>query len=142
MHLVREEVILSKPNGIITKARSRPNSLRDIPPPEPDVIDDLTETFRMLADRSRLKIIMALARDDELHVSALTELLGQSQPAVSHHLTLMRAVGLVGFRRNGKHNFYYLKSEHLRNLIDHFFTDTGHGKQLHFEDFVLSFKRK
>jgi ArsR family transcriptional regulator, arsenate/arsenite/antimonite-responsive transcriptional repressor len=67
-------------------------------------IDGLAQVFRLLADESRLKILMALAQDGELHVTALCDLLGQTQPAVSHHLTLLRMVGLVSYRRDGKHN--------------------------------------
>src|SRR5947209_2069128 len=76
-------------------------------------IRSLSDVFKMLADRSRLTIVLALAQDGELHVSALCDLLGQSQPAVSHHLTLMRMAGLVGYRRDGKHNFYHLASRHV-----------------------------
>jgi ArsR family transcriptional regulator, arsenate/arsenite/antimonite-responsive transcriptional repressor len=103
----------------------------------------MTEVFKILADKSRLKILMALAQDGELHVSALCELLGQSQPAVSHHLTLMRMTGLVGFRRDGKHNFYHLDSRTIRDLLEQFFADSGNGhKQLQFEEFALAYKRK
>ncbi len=106
-------------------------------------IHRLTDVFRLLADKSRLKIVLALAQDGELHVSALCDLLHQSQPAVSHHLTLMRMVGLVGFRRDGKHNFYHLASGHVRDLLEQFFADSGNGhKQIQFEDFALAFKRR
>ena len=103
----------------------------------------LTEVFKLLADKSRLKILLALAQDGELHVSALCELLNQSQPAVSHHLTLMRMTGLVGYRRDGKHNFYRLDSSLVRDLLEQFFADSGNGhKQLQFEDFSIAYKRK
>ena len=106
-------------------------------------IHRLTDVFKLLADKSRLKIVLALAQDGELHVSALCDLLGQSQPAVSHHLTLMRMVGLVGYRRDGKHNYYHLASDHVRDLFEQFFADSGNGtKQIQFDDFALAFKRK
>jgi ArsR family transcriptional regulator len=103
----------------------------------------LTDVFKLLGDKSRLKIVLALAQDGELHVSALCEMLHQSQPAVSHHLTLMRMIGLVGYRRDGKHNFYYLASDHVRDLLEQFFADAGNGhKALQFDDFALTFRRK
>lgn len=107
-------------------------------------VKHLTNVFKMLADPSRLKILLALAQDGELHVSALCDLLGgQSQPAVSHHLTLMRAVGLVDYHRRGKHNFYFLASQHLRDLLEQFFADSGNQlKQIHFNDFVLAYQTK
>jgi ArsR family transcriptional regulator, arsenate/arsenite/antimonite-responsive transcriptional repressor len=108
-----------------------------------DLLDDLTAVFKLLADRNRLKIVLALAARGQMHVNALCELLGQSQPAVSHHLTLMRMVGLVGYDRSGKHNFYYLASDHLRELFEQFFSDTGNTRQaLEFEDFALVFSRR
>src|SRR4051794_29314508 len=62
------------------------------PPPMTDRhVADLSHKFKLLADVSRLKILMALARDGETHVSSLCDMLGQSQPAVSHHLTLLRS---------------------------------------------------
>ena len=106
-----------------------------------NTLSRLTDVFKMLADKSRLQIVLALARDGELHVTALCDLLGQSQPAVSHHLTLMRMVGLVDFNRVGKHNFYRLASGHVRGLLEQFFADVGDDhRQLQFSDFALSFK--
>jgi ArsR family transcriptional regulator len=107
------------------------------------IIKDLTDVFKLLADKNRLKIVLALAQQGRMHVTALCDLLGQSQPAVSHHLTLMRMIGLVGFDRDGKHNYYYLASDHLRDLFEQFFTDTGNSRQaMEFEDFALTFSRR
>lgn len=107
-----------------------------------ETISDLTAMFKLLADKSRLKIVLALAEQGPMHVTALCELLGQTQPAVSHHLTLMRIVGLVGFDRNGKHNYYYLASDYVRDLLEQFFSDAGMGKQsLQFDDFSLTYNR-
>ncbi|MFL5244836.1 MAG: ArsR/SmtB family transcription factor [Gemmataceae bacterium] len=107
-------------------------------------IHRFSEVFKIMADKSRLKILLALAQDGELHVTALCDLLGQSQPAVSHHLTLMRMTGLVGYRRDGKHNYYFLQSSVFRDLIEQFFSDSGNGgaKHFQFEDFSLAYKRK
>ncbi len=115
-----------------------------------ETIARMTAVFKLLSDPSRLKIVLALAEYGELHVSALCEMLGQSetnakysQPAVSHHLTLMRMVGLVGFRRDGKHNYYHLISAHVRDLFEQFFADSGNGhKAIQFDEFVLTFKRR
>jgi ArsR family transcriptional regulator len=102
----------------------------------------LAQVFKLLADESRLKILLALAQDGELHVSALCELLRQSQPAVSHHLTLLRMARLVGYRRDGKHNYYRVESGLVRDLLEQFFADSGNGhKHLQFEDFSLAYKR-
>jgi DNA-binding transcriptional ArsR family regulator len=106
-------------------------------------INGLAQVFKLLADESRLKILLALSQDKELHVSALCALLGQTQPAVSHHLTLLRMTGMVGYRRDGKHNYYRIESGLVGELLERFFADAGNStKQLQFEDFSLSYKRK
>lgn len=105
-------------------------------------IEGLTEIFKLLADKSRLKILLALAQDGELNVTALCELLEQSQPAVSHHLTLLRMRNLVGFRRDGKHNYYRIDSTFVAQLLEQFFSDSGNGQALQFNEFSLAYKRR
>src|SRR5438094_4260871 len=126
-----------RPRGQKAPAKASPSaiSVSDV------TIQSLSEVFKLLADRSRLKILLALARGGEMHVSALCDLLGQSQPAVSHHLTLMRMSGLVGYRRDGKHNYYHVDSALVRDLLEQFFEDSG-ASQLQFQDFSLAYKRR
>jgi ArsR family transcriptional regulator len=105
-------------------------------------LTDLTDVFKLLADKNRLRIVLILAQEGRMHVTALCDLIGQSQPAVSHHLTLMRMVGLVTYDRVGKNNYYYLASEHIRALLEQFFNDNGSGeKTMEFEGFELVFQR-
>ena len=106
-----------------------------------DTLERLTDVFKLLADPSRLKIVLALAQDGELHVSALCDLLGQSQPAVSHHLTLLRMAGLVGFRRDGKFNYYRLDAVNLGDLLERLFADAGRGSSLNLGEFSLTYAR-
>jgi ArsR family transcriptional regulator len=105
-------------------------------------IERLTDVFKLLADRNRLKIVMALGQHGKMHVSALCDLLGQSQPAVSHHLTLMRSVKLIKYDREGKHNFYYLNTEFVSNLLEHLFSDVGAEQALEFDEFNLTISRQ
>ncbi len=79
---------------------------------------NLIRTFKLLADETRLKTLLLLAREGELHVSALCERLSQSQPAVSHHLALLRAAGLIDSRRDGKHNYYAVRSDRFGLVSD------------------------
>jgi ArsR family transcriptional regulator len=104
-------------------------------------LTDMAEMFGLLADENRLKILLALAHEGEMHVSALCDLLDQSQPAVSHHLTLLRAQHMVRYRRDGKHNFYRVDSDRVRLLLEQFFVDTGNGQQqIRFPGFSLAYK--
>jgi DNA-binding transcriptional ArsR family regulator len=63
--------------------------------------------LKQASDPTRLQVIQALA-EGERHVGALCTLLDQTQPAVSHHLALLRHGGLIAARRQGKNNFYAL----------------------------------
>jgi len=63
--------------------------------------------LKQVSDPTRLQVILTLT-DGEKHVGALCEVLSQSQPAVSHHLALLRHGGIIAPRRQGKNNFYAL----------------------------------
>jgi DNA-binding transcriptional ArsR family regulator len=104
-------------------------------------LSSLTQTFKLLADESRLRILLTLAREGETHVSALCKMLGQSQPAVSHHLTLLRMAGLVGFRREGKFNFYRMDAVTLGDSLERLFADAGKASAINMGEFSLSFSR-
>jgi len=104
-------------------------------------VSSLVQYFKLLADDSRLRILLTLAREGETHVSALCQMLGQSQPAVSHHLTLLRMSGLVGYRRDGKFNFYRMDASLLGDMLERLFADTGKSSQLNFGEFTLTFGR-
>lgn len=83
-----------------------------------EAISEATRLFKSLADEHRLKILWLLSEHDELNVSAIGEMIGQSQPAVSHHLIQLRNAGLIEFRRDGKFNYYTLSQEGIHQLID------------------------
>jgi ArsR family transcriptional regulator len=101
---------------------------------------DLVQVFKLLSDETRLRVLMYLAREGELHVTALCDKLGQSQPAVSHHLALLRVAGLIEARRDGKHNFYSVRAKHFQRLLTEIFASLGNAEsdEIRFEDFVLT----
>ncbi|HZW33409.1 MAG TPA: metalloregulator ArsR/SmtB family transcription factor [Isosphaeraceae bacterium] len=63
--------------------------------------------LKHVSDPTRLQVILILT-EGERHVGALCAQLSQSQPAVSHHLALLRHGGIIAPRRQGKNNFYSL----------------------------------
>jgi len=101
---------------------------------------ELVQVFKLLSDETRLRILVYLAREAELHVTALCDRLGQSQPAVSHHLALLRVAGLIKARRDGKHNYYSVRQSRFRRLMEQLFQSIGDpGKdQLRFDEFVVT----
>lgn len=76
----------------------------------------LAETFRILGDPTRLRIVYALARE-ELCVCDLAAVLGVSQSVVSHSLRALRQMRLVRYRKEGKIAFYALDDDHIGSLL-------------------------
>ena len=101
---------------------------------------DLVQVFKLLSDENRLRILLYLAREGELHVTALCGRLKQSQPAVSHHLALLRNAGIIAPRRDGKHNFYSIRQERFVGLLGDFFATVRDPETdaVEFDDFTLS----
>lgn len=94
--------------------------------------------LKQVSDPTRLQIILMLA-EGEKHVGALGEHLNQSQPAVSHHLALMRVSGLIEARREAKHNFYSIRTDAFGEMLESLFTVTGEvPKKVKFHDFTLT----
>lgn len=81
------------------------------------VILKIAQTFKVLGDPTRTKIIFALSKK-ELCVCDIANLLGISQSAVSHQLRVLRNMDLVKFRKDGKIAYYSLNDDHIRNLFD------------------------
>lgn len=71
-----------------------------------DVLRECIPTFFILSDENRHKILDLLLNEDRMNVNALTERLHLSRPAVSHHLKLMLAAGMVSVERVGKERYY------------------------------------
>jgi len=77
----------------------------------------LAETFKVLGDTTRVRILDAVSRN-ELPVSDIARLLGLSESAVSHQLRLLRGMRLVRARRAGRMVFYTLDDQHIVDLFE------------------------
>jgi ArsR family transcriptional regulator, lead/cadmium/zinc/bismuth-responsive transcriptional repressor len=86
--------------------------------PGPAVFQDLAETFRVLADPGRVRLISALLEAGELCVCDLAAITGLSQTACSHNLRLLRSSRLVRYRKQGRNVYYALDDAHIRLLLD------------------------
>ena len=79
--------------------------------PGRDVARDLgavADMMRHLADPTRVKLLLALASEGEQNVAQLCQALAAPQPAVSHHLGILRRARLVRTRRQGREIHYRL----------------------------------
>ena|SRR5438067_732283 len=104
-------------------------------------LNQLIQILKLLADPSRLRILFILAREGEMNVTSLCELLGESQPAVSHHLTMMRMANLVAFRRDGKFNYYSIDAITVGDTLDRLLAEAGRGQTLQLGDIAVTFSR-
>lgn len=84
--------------------------------PSEEIMRDLVDFFTIFSDYTRLKMISALAIS-EMCVSDLSTVLNVNQTTVSHQLRLLKNLGAVQSRREGKLIFYSLKNELLSDVL-------------------------
>ena len=82
-----------------------------------DTLHDLAETFKVLGDPTRLKIIHLLLKQ-QLCVCALASVLKVTDSVISHQLRTLRNLRLVKFRKEGQMTYYTLDDEHIKNLFN------------------------
>jgi ArsR family transcriptional regulator, lead/cadmium/zinc/bismuth-responsive transcriptional repressor len=85
----------------------------------------LSQTFKALSDPTRVRIIAALVQG-ELCVHELALALDMTQSAVSHQLAKLRDMRLVRFTREGRHVYYALDDDHIRDLFHLGLDHVGH----------------
>jgi ArsR family transcriptional regulator len=81
-----------------------------------ETVEALAETFRLLGDPTRVRIVDALSAG-EFCVHEIADRVGISESAVSHQLRLMRAQRIVRGRRQGRCVYYTLDDQHILSLF-------------------------
>lgn len=84
--------------------------------PADEALARLAETFRLLGDPTRVKILQALSME-ELCVCDIASLLGATKSAISHQLRLLRSLRVVRYRKAGRIVYYSLDDSHVQNLL-------------------------
>jgi len=84
--------------------------------PDDLTLNEVADTFKLLGDLTRVRIIQALSAS-ELCVCDLAALLGMTASAISHQLRLLRAHSIVRFRKDGKIAYYSLDDLHVQRLV-------------------------
>ena len=87
--------------------------------PENKIISLMEEMLKVTADATRLKIMFSLLDDEqpEKCVNEIYSLIGASQSLVSHQLRILKDADLVATRKEGTKVYYFLKDEHVRELV-------------------------
>ncbi|WP_040984177.1 ArsR/SmtB family transcription factor [Oceanobacillus jeddahense] len=102
--------------------------------------EEVKDFLIALGDEKRQIIMIALLNDhacngcNGLRVIDLTEATNLSRPAVSHHLKILKQIGLVAIRREGTKNYYYLSNavpemKKLRDLLDNVMSTMAEGEE-------------
>jgi DNA-binding transcriptional ArsR family regulator len=85
--------------------------------PDSQYVDLAVEVFSMLADATRVRIILALRANGELSVNELADSVGKAPAGVSQHLAKLRLARIVTARQEGTRSFYRLANEHASQMV-------------------------
>ncbi|OXS80174.1 ArsR/SmtB family transcription factor [Domibacillus enclensis] len=85
--------------------------------PRVEEVNGVELLFKAMSDATRLKIIYALTLEDELCVCDVAQIIGSSTATASHHLRLLRNMGLAKYRKEGKMVYYSVKDHHVHQLV-------------------------
>jgi DNA-binding transcriptional ArsR family regulator len=85
--------------------------------PESQFVELAVEVFSMLADATRVRIILDLRDNEELSVNHLADFVEKSPASVSQHLAKLRLARIVATRQDGQRVLYRLENEHARQLV-------------------------
>lgn len=85
--------------------------------PKIEQVNGVELIFKALSDATRLKIAYSLTLEKELCVCDVANIIGSTTATASHHLRLLRNMGLARYRKEGKLVFYSLEDDHVRQLV-------------------------
>lgn len=85
--------------------------------PDESVVTPTVQLLKGFADETRLQIL-CLLRGREVCVHEIVDALDMSQSAISHQLRVLRDARLVSHRRDGRHVYYRLADDHVRELLE------------------------
>jgi DNA-binding transcriptional ArsR family regulator len=86
--------------------------------PTLEIMEQAAYSLKAISQGTRLCVISLLAEHEEMNVNQLVEQLNCEQSLLSHHLTDMRAKGILNCRREGKNCYYSLKNKQIVQIID------------------------
>ena len=91
-------------------------TMNEIPILDEHTAAHIAELFRAFSDTSRVRILSAII-EKEVNISALAEMVGVSESAVSHHMRGLRQMRIVRARRDGKEVYYSVVDTHIIALF-------------------------
>lgn len=84
--------------------------------PQEKVLRMLADFFSIFSDETRIKILSALSVS-ELCVNDISNILKLNQTTVSHQLKLLKGIGAVKYRRDGKVIYYSIADKNINDCL-------------------------
>lgn len=84
---------------------------------QPSELTSMAKLFKVFGDSTRINILAAL-NCHEMCVCDLAVLLDMTKSAISHQLKVLRDNNLVKFQKKGKHAYYSLADDHVKEILD------------------------
>ncbi len=106
---------MQQSKGVLLLDKRLQNLVNDYVPSD-EILVDLVGFFSMFSDLTRLKLLSALAIS-EMCVTDISVMLKLNQTTVSHQLRLLKDLGAVKYRRQGKIMFYSLRNEIVNDVL-------------------------
>ena len=111
----KETILTRNLNGKTTSTKASTAAAKDL-------LKKYVDTFQLLSDSSRLRMVLIMLKEGEQHVNAFCDRLKQPQPAISFHLKRLYQHGLLQRRRDGKFCFYSLASQFEKEMLHPIFS--------------------
>lgn len=106
--------------GLTAAPKAKINLLKN------ETAQNLADTFKVLSDQTRVKILNLLSQN-EMCVCDIAATLEMGQSAISHQLRVLRSARLVKFRKDGKEAWYSLDDDHVVGLLKQGLDHINHG---------------
>lgn len=126
-YLLKGEIILNRPNHhplcpTVCHTLERLNELAH----SVAQIEGVTPIFKALADETRVKIIYALLLEPDLCVCDIAQITDLTVSGASHHLRLLKAMGLARSHKEGKLVRYSIHDEHVKIILEKALDHSSH----------------
>lgn len=98
----------------------REEEIKDLQDQIPDeiILDNMSELFKVFADRTRVKILFLLMEKGEMCVADIAAGMNMEQSAISHQLRTLKQTRLVRYRRQGKEVIYSVCDDHVKTIFN------------------------
>lgn len=83
-----------------------------------DLLTARVHLFKALSDRTRLRILEMLSKEEEMSVTEIYRRLGKPQNLISHHIACLKNCGLATARKQGKQIYYRLRNKKVLKFFD------------------------